>query len=376
VNELQQIILSEIRARGPLPFRRFMELALYHPSHGYYERQIGQVGRAGDFFTSVSVGPLFGRLLASRFAQWLGEDESLIHIVETGAHDGQLAADVLGALRANHPDLFARISYLIVEPSKRRKLRQQRQLTELSGKVDWVSGLSELGSKFGGVRGVIYSNELLDAFPVEAHQFDASDRRWYERTVTANGSVLEWCHLGQGGRSAEASVPFLVPLPPELEELLPDGFRIETSSAALDWWQDAAQLLIAGKLLALDYGDTQEGLLAPGRVAGTLRAYRDHQPVEVEDLLNDPGEQDLTAHVNWSAIQTTGESAGLTTEGPDSQGRFLTRVLEESHRSAPDQWQLNPKEIRQFQTLTHPAQLGHRFQAFVQSRGVGGNVGT
>jgi SAM-dependent MidA family methyltransferase len=360
VNELQQIIRTEISAPGTMPFRRFMELALYHPEHGYYERQIQQVGRAGDFFTSVAVGPLFGRLLASQFARWFCKDETLIHIVEAGAHDGRLATDVLAALQTEHPEVFARISYIIVEPSEQRSKHQSRQLAERSDKVMWVRDLTELGTKFGGIRGVIFSNELLDAFPVEAHEWSAAERCWCERGVTERDGGLEWCATGV------ATDPFRPALPAELEQLLPDGFRFETSAAAIGWWRAAAQLLISGRLLAFDYGDSREGLLAPGRAAGTLRAYRNHQMID--DLFADPGEQDLTAHVNWSSIQAAGESVGLTTTGPDSQGRFLTRVLERAHRAESGRWNLGPKEIRQFQTLTHPAQLGSRFQAFVQRR--------
>jgi SAM-dependent MidA family methyltransferase len=154
-------------------------------------------------------------------------------------------------------------------------------------------------------------------------------------------------------------------LPAELLAVLPDGYTIETSPAAENWWREAAASLRYGKLLTIDYGFTAEEMFSPARTNGTLRAYFRHHVSG--DLLANPGEQDLTAHVNFSAIQKAGEEAGLKTESVCTQPQFLTRILETAinDKSFAD---LDAKQARQFQTLTHPEHLGRAFRMLVQSR--------
>ena len=151
----------------------------------------------------------------------------------------------------------------------------------------------------------------------------------------------------------------------ELEAVLPDNYTIETSPAAENWWRQAAGILAHGKLVAIDYGFTTAEQFSPARTRGTLRAYHRHQVTD--DLLAQPGEQDLTAHVNFSAIQTAGELAGLKTEDYCTQPQFLTRILQKAvtEKSFAS---LDSKQVRQFQTLTHPEHLGRAFRVLVQSR--------
>jgi len=193
VNEVAKQITQEIAARGLISFARFMELALYCPVYGYYEREQDTAGRAGDYYTSVSVGSLFGELLALQFAEWLQEVLGLHArgqrsgaqgrggIVEAGAHDGGLARDVLRFLRERRPELFAPLEYWIVEPSERRRAWQERRLGEFGHKVRWVRQLSELTT---GVRGVVFSNELFDAMPAHRFGWDARQGRWFEWGVS------------------------------------------------------------------------------------------------------------------------------------------------------------------------------------------------
>tara|TARA_Y100001934_G_scaffold131827_1_gene159884 strand:+ start:5716 stop:6810 length:1095 start_codon:yes stop_codon:yes gene_type:complete len=357
VSELQQIIRNEIDASGPMSFRRFMELALYHPKLGYYEKSLTQTGREGDFFTSVSVGALFGKLLASRFAEWLAEDESLTRIVEAGAHDGTLARDVLETLPKEIRD---RIVYCIIEPSVTRRARQQAMLMKLFNNVSWFASWEELQSECGRVRGIIHSNELLDAFPVEAYEWSRSEGAWRERGVCKGENGLVECLL-QG-----AANPFGNSIPEKLLGLLPNGFRVEKSAMASEWHSKAAKALERGRLVSIDYGDRLEEQLDPGRAQGTLRGYRKHRLAV--DVLADPGEQDITAHVDWSEIEAAGESAGLRPIELEKQGLFLTRAFKDAFERSPEEWNLNPKEVRMFQTLTQPDQLGSRFQVLVQER--------
>jgi len=362
------VIREEIRKSGVISFARFMELALYCPETGYYEAKKDIVGRRGDFITSVSVGSLFGELLAFQFAEWLGElpvVDGRLPIVEAGAHDGRLAADIMGWLRAHRPELSNQIQYVIVEPSPTRQHWQEETLAGFVGKVSWASQLSDLKNRQSAtanrqsLSGIIFSNELLDAFPVHRHGWDAGNKSWFEWGVALEGEIFCWVKI----QPSASGLPRLCP--PELENVLPDGYTIETSPAAGDWWREAAAILSRGKLLTIDYGHSDEEMFSPARTHGTLRAYRQHHVSD--DLLANPGEQDLTAHVNFSAIQKAGEAAGLRTEQFCTQPQFLTRILQRAVTGKTFA-SVDAKQVRQFQTLTHPEHLGRAFRVLVQSR--------
>ena len=183
---LNTIIRSEIAACGVLSFARFMELALYCPVYGYYETKKDNPGQRGDFFTSVSVGKLFGQLLAFQFAEWLEAEtrsqKSEVRIVEAGAHDGKLAGDILDWLRSNRSKLFGQIKYCIIEPSIRRREWQQEILSEFAPRVCWFTDIEGLKLKIQNSKlsGIIFSNELLDAMPVHRFSWDAKNKKWFE----------------------------------------------------------------------------------------------------------------------------------------------------------------------------------------------------
>ncbi|HTI99752.1 MAG TPA: SAM-dependent methyltransferase [Dongiaceae bacterium] len=343
-----------------------MELALYCPQHGYYELKKDTLGRKGDFYTSVGVGNLFGRLLAGQFAGWLtaaGGDRP--QIVEAGAHDGRLAADILGWLREWRPELYERLEYVIIEPSPNRRAWQQETLGELGTQVRWRENLPEPGGADGGFSGIIFSNELLDAFPVHRLGWDARAQHWFEWGVTAAADGFVWARL-PGAFPVADLAPGLMELPAELQAVLPDGYVVEVAPAAVQWWRQAALALRAGKLLALDYGLAASELFIPERTTGTLRAYHQHQVSA--DLLAQPGEQDLTAHVNFTALEIAGRNAGLAPDGLQTQAQFLTRIAAEVWRQPEQFGGWGPRETRQFQTLTHPEHLGRAFRVLVQSR--------
>ncbi|PYJ07321.1 MAG: hypothetical protein DMF06_16030, partial [Verrucomicrobia bacterium] len=181
---LTDLIRQKIRRDGPVSFAWFVEQALYHPELGYYSSGRCVIGRKGDYFTNVSVGPLFGRILAAQFAEmWeaLGRPEDFV-IVEQGAHQGDFARDVLGAVRERRPDFFAALRYWIVEPFPILSERQKETLWDFSGMVAWKKSLAEL-EPFCGVH---FSNELLDAMPVRLISKGA-DADWEERRVAESG---------------------------------------------------------------------------------------------------------------------------------------------------------------------------------------------
>jgi SAM-dependent MidA family methyltransferase len=387
VSQLFEKIAKEIEAAGPISFARFMELALYCPVYGYYEKEEDTVGRQGDFYTSVSVGSLFGELLAWQFAEWLtgvhtpqsGEARcalprgARLQLVEAGAHRGELARDILSWLSRQRRELFEQIEYWIVEPSDRRRGWQQQTLAEFKERVYWAETFVELGHALAPrrpspvtdhpIRGLVFSNELLDALPVHRLGWDAARRQWFEWGVKLADRRFVWARLPELDSRCTSQLSRLGAHAADLP--LPDGFTLEICPAAEIWWREAAGALGCGKLLTIDYGLTTPELLLPERCQGTLRAYRQHRPAG--DVLADPGQQDLTAHVNFSAIQEAGESAGLKTEAFLTQTQFLTNIAAQIWNSDTQFGEWTPKHTRQFQTLTHPEHLGRAFRVLVQS---------
>ena len=417
MKQLVDKILGEIADRGAISFARFIENDLYCPVYGFYEREEDTVGRSGHYFTNVSVGSLFGELLALQFSEWLAQLEATpgapasrrrvaphrapncagvtpalpghrLHIVEAGAHTGTLAKDILAWIRSQRCVLWESIEYCIIEPSHRRQAWQRQTLVEFLSRVRWVSSLSELTlastdsdalPNQHSIRGIIFSNELLDAMPVHRLGWDAARSAWFEWGVTYSNGRFSWIRLTEEqSRIIQLPLPLLNPeprdalsaaalaWPPDFLKALPDGFTIELCPAANEWWAQAAGRLGCGKLLTIDYGLTTEELYSPERKGGTLRAYRNHHVSS--DVLQDPGEQDLTAHVNFSALCEIGESSGLQTELCSTQEQFLTRIAATAFNRATCSGEWTTSYARQFQTLTHPNHLGHSFRVLLQSR--------
>ena len=350
MKELVEKIAAEIKIRGIISFAQFMRMALYCPNYGFYETETDTVGRKGSFYTSVSVGKLFGQLLAVQFSEWLGQAEPLdegvagtgkVQLAEAGAHNGALAKDILDWLRMHRAGIFERVEYCILEPSARRRSRQAFALQEFGNRVRWSADWDDF--QRDGVRGVIFSNELLDAMPMHRVSWDAKQGEWFEWGVALRGETFEWARMEKGGKTQrrreedaetrrkqkaqfqaheekdfdyedEISLKrtWLHQLPAALLEILPDGFTTEVCPEALRWWKSAARALRWGRLMTIDYGFTIEELLAPERKEGTLRGYRNHRLIT--DVLTHPGKEDLTAHVNFAAVEEAGITAGLTTE--------------------------------------------------------------
>ncbi|MGH7979586.1 MAG: SAM-dependent methyltransferase, partial [Limisphaerales bacterium] len=246
-----------------------MELALYCPNLGYYETKRDTVGRRGDFYTSVSVGKTFGELLAFQFAEWLEEIHppgSRRQLCEAGAHDGQLARDILTWLRSHRPDLFEQLEYSILEPSAHRREWQRDTLECFAGKIRWLARFD--ASTSASVTGIIFSNELLDAFPVRRLGWDAHRKKWFEWAVAVEDKRFVWTKM----EVADKDLP-LAGLHSSLLEVLPDNFTTEINPMAAAWWGNAATALARGKLMTIDYGLETEEFFVPSRPNGTLRGF-------------------------------------------------------------------------------------------------------
>ena len=368
MKEAVEKITREIDSCGVMPFARFMELALYCPDCGYYEKEKDIVGQRGDFYTSVSSGSLFGELLAFQFAEWLEAeskgDALRFRIVEAGAHDGQLAADILSWLRDLRQSAFDRLEYWIVEPSARRREWQRETLAQFDQVVHWVSQVPELEMVLQSSPAVIFSNELLDAMPVHRFCWDAKERNWFELGVAVEAGRFVWRRMTE--TTDDAPISFCDLDRERLEDVLPDGFIVESNPSAEKWWREAAKVLKTGKLLTIDYGLSAEEFFLPERREGTLRAYRRHSLNN--DVLANAGEQDITANVNFSVIQRVGEMEGLGTETLANQAKFLTAIAQQTWQRADVFGEWSPARTRQFKTLTHPEHLGRSFRVLVQSR--------
>ncbi|HEX3817624.1 MAG TPA: SAM-dependent methyltransferase, partial [Chthoniobacterales bacterium] len=234
VASLEEILRETIAREGPITFARFMGAVLYHPELGYYSSGRCTIGQRGDYFTSVSVGPLFGKLLAAQFAEvWekLERPEDFT-IVEQGAHEGEFAGDVLASLRADHPDCFAATRYRIVEPFPILRERQQAALETFAGKIEWCASLETMAP----FRGVHFSNELLDSLPV--HLLVAENGTWQERCVENTPSGFAFV-------DRPITDPRLLRKIEEIPHAPNERYETEVNLAALDWLSALAPKLRA-----------------------------------------------------------------------------------------------------------------------------------
>jgi SAM-dependent MidA family methyltransferase len=358
MNPLTAILAARIAEAGPLSFAEFMEAALYHPEHGYYASGRAALGRKGDYFTNVSVGPLFGRLLMRQFAEmWerLGRP-AVFTVVEQGAHAGDFACDVLEGARALQPAFYEAARYTIIEAVPAQAALQRARLAEFAEKVDWVETPAAL-RPFAGVH---FSNELIDAFPV--HLVHKTDVEWRELRVDFQDGRLV-------GIDAILSNPALRAQVAALPDNLPAGYTTELNLLAGPWISELAAKLQRGWVLAIDYGFPRAEYYRPERTSGTLSAYTNHQ--RVDDLFRSPGEIDLTAHVDFSALADAARRAGLHVAGFTDQHHFMVGLARLHFRDAAEMTPALEKEHRAFKTLMHPNLMGSAFKAICFSKGAG-----
>lgn len=277
------LLQEEIRRDGPVPFRRFTEVALYHHEHGYYRKARDPFGKQGDFFTAEQIQPVFGILMAARIRQ----------IYQAMGAPPEFVVVELGAGRREMAEAFSEWPYI---------------------PIDLDSG--ELPQE---ISGVVFSNEFFDALPVDVAVY--RDGAFREQRVALADDHFAW----EAGPAVSAELDAYFRryfLPPE------EGRWYEASLGALRWMERIARALHSGYVLTIDYGYTRaESVRFP---AGTLMGYRRH--TAREDVLEDPGERDITAHVNFSALEESGDASGLRTE------RFETLAQTLLAAGEPDQF--------------------------------------
>ncbi len=359
MNLLREKIELEIRERGPIPFSRYMELCLYDPELGYYSRNAEQFGKAGDFFTSSDVHKVFGRLLARQFDEmWqvLGSP-ARIDLVELGPGRGLFAQDVLDWSQKKFPDFFRALRYVLVEssPALRQRIGETLRGHIESAKVELATHYRPDEASTSST--IIFANEFFDALPVEVLSAEGS-----LRIDVRDGHFIEtWA------RPSPEEVEFLdrYSVHPELDE------RIEAPLATQHFMDRIAATLKTGFFIAIDYGYTREEQLA-GRHRGTVKAIRKHSvsagPYEA------PGEQDITADVNFTAFGAIAEQRGLTAQKLITQSQFLMGIGEANQFADAFQECRLPQErakvALQLKHLVTPAGMGESFQVLVASKGV------
>lgn len=348
---LVDFIRRAIQARGgAVSFEWFMEQALYHPETGYYSAGRCRIGLQGDYFTSVSVGPLFGRILAAQFAEmWetLGRPADFA-IVEQGAHHGDFARDVLRTLREHTPDFFSALRYWIIEPFQVLRDRQLEALRDFHTVVGWRQSLDDV-EQFCGVH---FSNELLDSMPVHLITWTSGSGNWEERCVAESDEGFRFITTPIKDAKLQAHLK-KIPRP------LNSPYESEVNLAALEWTEQIAQKLSRGYLLIADYGYSRDEFYRPERRNGTLQCKAEHRVVA--SPLVGIGETDITTHVDWTSVAERAELYGLSLSGFTDQHHFLTGIVTNLMASEFDS-QTDPGTRRALQSLLHPELLGTTFQ--------------
>ncbi|WP_167577580.1 class I SAM-dependent methyltransferase [Ammoniphilus sp. YIM 78166] len=343
-----------------------MNLALYDPTYGYYSRAKKKVGKDGDFYTSSSVGPVFGEVLGDIFADMLQTltPEEPLYLVEFGGGTGGLMADILEEWKRKSPGLIERIRLVMIEKSSYHRALQEQKLRAFP--VQWLDSWESLCFSASGIRGIIYSNELLDAFPVYITEWTGTE--WVEIRVAWNEEERRLEEV----RSKLAHA--------ELESYLGNedihipkkqGFRVEINLDAGKWVEAISEGFTHGYLVTIDYGFLRPELYIPARSNGTLMCYRQH--IASDDPLVDPGEKDITTHLNFSFLIEKGEETNLNQLGYYNQSQFLINggILSklQSHDETDPFQGIVSKRNRTIRQLIMPGGMGETFKVLVQGKG-------
>ena len=363
--ELAQLLLDRIAAQGEMTFARFMEAALYEPGLGYYTSAGRKVGAEGDFYTSMNVHGAFGRLIAKEICRFweLLDSPAAFTIAEAGAGGGQLALDILDATCELNQTLYGALTYRLIEKEPSLKQAQAAFLARHGERLAWSSPESLAAGELQ-LTGCIISNELFDAMPV--HIVEMTGEGLKELFIGADGD-------GFTERLRSPSTPELAAYLERYQVQLQPGQRGEINLAAPAWIAQASGALQRGFILTVDYGYLAEELYAPQRRDGTLLCYHKHTSGENPYLL--VGEQDITTHINFSALMAAGEDAGLATAWYGEQYRFLlgTGLLEELIRleaAATTEHERIKHRLALKKLMLPEGGMGDTFKVLIQAKGV------
>lgn len=361
---LEAVIRDRIGSSGAaaIPFCDYMELCLYHPQWGYYMQSRDKIGKAGDFYTASNIGGVLGEALATYIARQAVSLTGPVRIMEWGAGTGRLAAQIMDGVRELFPQLYPRVEYTAVEKSPWHRENQRQQLSAHWQAVRQLTP-DEAEKAGGGARAdFILSNELLDAFPV--HRLRQRGQTLMELHVGWDASA-EAFHEVELPCANDALIHYL-----EASELkLSDGQTADFSLEAPQWLRSRLGELRSGELITIDYGDTAEELFGTHRMNGTLLCYKNHLAAENPYIY--AGEQDITAHVDFSACIREGLEAGVASWNLMTQKEFLltSGVLERlvSHNGR-DPFSPAAKRNRAIRQLLLSDGMSELFKVLVQRK--------
>ena len=355
---LGELLAERIRRYGSIPFADFMRECLYHPALGYYSKAESQ--RFVDYYTSVDLHPVFGRLLARKFAElWQKFDRpSQFQLAEAGAGVGRLALHILDFCEAKLPEFYGAVSYIAVERSASRREQATVRL-DRHARAGRLRISPEIPPRI--LAGCVFSNELIDALPVH-------------RVLMTEGGLQEIFVGCEHGKFVDVVAPVSTCAINEYfatEAItLHEGQHAEAGLEACDWITEVGRRIERGFVLTIDYGHRAAEMFDEHHMRGTLLAYRGHRVSE--DFYASPGEQDLTAHVNFTALETWGRRSALETEEYTSQTAFLLKLGQPNEFAdlyEPGQTEAEQVRARlQLKTLIHPEGMGERFQVMLQRK--------
>jgi SAM-dependent MidA family methyltransferase len=348
---LSEIIISRIKKEGPISFHDFMDMALYYPACGYYNSKSEKIGKHGDFYTSPYFTSVFGHVIAKQLEEmWGALNKEPFTIVEYGAGTGLLCNDILNHLE-NNDELYNNLSYCIIEKSEVMRLRQQEILNE---KVQWINNISDVSLNAA----CVISNEVVDNFPV--HQVVMEDELKEVFVNYDNGFVELLQPAGERLKS------YLY----QLNITLPRGYRTEINLQATEWMTGIGQALKKGFVVTIDYGFPAVELYSDKRRTGTLLCYHKHS-INYDPYIN-IGEQDITTHINFSALHKWGLQKNLNLTGYTTQINFLlslglTNYLRELEK--PDNDHSDSRE-KALMIHTFLMDMGSKFKVLIQHKGI------
>jgi SAM-dependent MidA family methyltransferase len=353
---LRKEIVNLINKRGKITFADFMELALYHPEHGYYTSGKEKIGKKGDYYTSSDVHPVFGELIARQLEQmWRLMGKGRFTVVEMGAGKGRFCYDIINFIKKKFPEFFEEVDYKIVEISQNLIERQSSTLKGLEDKVSWES-LSEDGFSFEPVIGSFLSNEFVDSLPV--HQVVVENNCLKEIYVTIKDD--KFCEVIDDLSDLALEDYFA-----KSKISLKEGQRVEVNLRALDWVKNISRYLKRGFVITIDYGYLAEDLYSEQRHRGTLMCYYEH--ITSENPYERVGSQDITSHVNFSSLMEAGNRCGLNTTGFTRQSKFLIAlgILDEMNKVQGD-----IGKLLTIKNLFLPGGMGDVFKVLIQHKGI------
>ena len=379
---LARVIAEQIQEAGPITFRDFVELALYHPELGYYNRSRSRIGKSGDFYTSSHVGPIFGWTIGRAIEKLLaaGEDSAAegrmgskrprrsVLIVEFGAGEGFLVKDVLEYFQHQNSSLFERVQFVIVEQSpafRRAQTRLFDQHADLQKRIRWCTA-----DELEPFSGVVLANEFVDALPF--HRVVLTEDGYKEIFVDVNeGGLVEKF----GMISSPRVDAFIHELAVEFEEAWgspwPVGQQVEISIDTVDWIASLSERMERGQVIIIDYGDKAGKLYRPHQSQGTVRAFFQHRLSD--RYYEHVGEQDLTADVNFSLLLNAALRRGFEDPELTTQAEFLfeneiLKVVEDRERALRLSQEEARSARRQILNLTLPEMMGTRFKVLTFSK--------